>query len=427
MADKITLNIKYFKTWRLTMDTIKINDSTYFVGKIDDRKVPFHRLILERGTTYNSYLLMTEKPTIIDTVDILFGKEYATNLSQFIDPALIEYVVINHVEPDHAGALPALLAKAPKAKVVTNELAANLLKEMFHLHNKEFLIVKDGDTLDIGGKVLQFFETPYLHTEETMITYDVTDKVLFPCDIFSTHIAAPELFNDIAQGEYMEDFKVYYSLIMAPHRRFVRKMLDKIKNLEINMIAPSHGYILRENPHKFIELYDEMSSIADNAAPKHVTIVYSTMTGNTTKIAQKLAQGLEDVGLATTVFNLKNAELSEVKECILLSDGVLVGSSTRYGDMVGNVEDLLQSLQGEDLKGKVAAAFGSFGWSGEAISYIEDYLSKIGCELINKNHLVKRTGTDHILFPLRVQFTSDKYLELSEEAGREFGEEVLSK
>jgi len=408
------------------MNAIRLADNIFWVGKVDDRKVPFHRLILERGTTYNSYLLMTEKPTVIDTVDIEFGKEYVDNLSKIIDPENIEYIVINHVEPDHAGALPALAAKAKNAKIVTTKLASELLKDMFKLHNREFAIIKDGDTLDIDGKTLSFFETPYLHTEETMITYVNENKILFPCDIFSTHIANYELFNDLEKGEYIEDFKVYYRLIMAPHRPYVRDMLEKIKKLNIEVIAPSHGYILRENTAKFIQMYDEMSSLAALKQPKKVTIVYSTMTGNTAKIAQKLVQGLESAGVETSVFNLKNSDLAEVRKKITESDGILVGSSTRYADMVGNVEELLKLLEGEEVKNKFAAAFGSYGWSGEAIMHIENYLDKIGFNVINQKYLIGSAGIDIPLFPLRIKFARQEGLELAEEAGRVFGEQVLT-
>lgn len=409
------------------MNTIKIADNIFWVGKVDDRKVPFHRLILERGTTYNSYLLTTDKPTVIDTVDIAYGREYVENLGKIIDPESIEYIVINHVEPDHAGALPALAAKAAKAKIVTTEIAADLLRDMFKLHNRDFIVVKNGDTLDIGGKTLKFFETPYLHTEETMITYAVEDKILFPCDIFSTHIANQELFNDNAKGEYIEDFKVYYNLIMSPHRPYVREMLDKIKDLDVKMIAPSHGYILREDPQRFIKLYDEMSFIDEGEQHKKVVIVYSTMTGNTTKIAQKLAEGLEETGIETSVFNLKSADMDIVRKRIMESDGILAGSSTKYGDMVGNIEELLKSLHDTKVKNKPAAAFGSYGWSGEAILHIENYLKDAGFEVINQNYLIGRTGMDLPLFPLRVKFAREDNLKTAVSAGKIFGEQLLNR
>lgn len=409
------------------MEPLRLTDNIAWVGKVDDRRVPFHRLILEKGTTYNSYLLMTEKPTIIDTVDIAFGKEYMENLSKIIDPSDIQYIVINHIEPDHAGALPALAAKAIDATIVCTETAVDALKEMFKLHNRSFLIVKDGDTLDIGGKTLKFIETPYLHTEETMITYAVEDEILFPCDIFSTHIANQELFNDLAKQEYEEDFKVYYSLIMAPHRPYVRDMLDKIKDLPIRIIAPSHGYILRENVANFIDLYDKMSASKEPADRKSVVIAYSTMTGNTGKIAEKLARGLENANVQVTIYNLKKADLNEVKHKILNSNGVLVGSSTRYGDMVGNVEELLTSLIGEEVSHLPAAAFGSYGWSGEAISHVEDYLDRIGFQVVDQNYLIKTLGLDTPLLPHRIRFTMNGNLETSVEAGKVFGEQILSK
>ena len=408
------------------MKTLNIANNISWVGKVDDRKVPFHRLILERGTTYNSYLLNTQKPTIIDTVDIAFGKEYVDNLSKIIDPERIEYIVINHVEPDHAGALPALAAKAKNAKIVSTAIAAELLKDMFKLHHREFVEVKDGDVLDIGGKKLMFLETPYLHTEETMITYAIEDKVLFPCDIFSTHIANEELFNDLAKGEYIEDFKVYYKLIMAPHRPYVRNMLEKVKKLDINIIAPSHGYILREDVNQFIQLYDELSTLSDQGRQKKVTIAYSTMTGNTTKIAQKLAKGLEELNIETSIFNLKNADLAEVKKRIIESDGILFGSSTKYGDMVGNMEELLQSLVGEDFSNKPVAVFGSYGWSGEAVMHMEDYLSKAGFNLINQKYFISNIGVDNAQFPLRVPFAREGYASIIEEAAMLFGEQVIT-
>lgn len=406
------------------MSSVKLSENVFWIGKIDDRKVPFHRLILERGTTYNSYLLMTGKPTVIDTVDIAYAKEYVENLSRMIAPEKIEYIVVNHVEPDHAGALPALAAKAKHAKIVATELGVQLLKDMFKLHHREFIAVREGDTLDIGGKTLKFFETPYLHTEETMITYSPDDGFLYPCDLFSTHIATHDLFNDLVEEtEYAEDFKVYYKLIMGPHRPYVRDMLEKLKNLDIKLIAPSHGFILRRNPAGFIKLYDEMSLVED--VHKKVIIAYSTMTGNTAKIAQRLSDGLNAVGVQTSVFNLNNADLDELKVKIAESDGLLIGSSTKYGDMVGNTEAFLKSLQDSNMKNKPAAAFGSYGWSGEAIMHIEDYLSNAGFKVINQRYLIAGQGMDTPYFPLRIKFARDEGLHAATIAGRIFGEQVL--
>jgi flavorubredoxin len=409
------------------MNKIMIADRSYWVGKVDDRPVPFHRLILEKGTNYNCYLLDTEKPTLIDTVDIAFGVEFVKNLEQIMDLNKLQYVVINHVEPDHAGGLPALMNKAKNATIVTTAKARELLNGMFKLHNRNYLVINDGDTLDIGGKTLKFFETPYLHTEETMVTYAVEDKILYPCDQFSTHIATYDLFNDLAKEDITEDFKVYYSLIMGPHRPFVRKMLDKIKNLEIKMIAPSHGFILRENVQKYMDLYDTMSQSASKSSIKRALILFSSMTGNTAKIAQNLSNGLEEFGVETTVINIKNADIEDIKILAQETDAILIGSSTRYGDMIGNIEDSVKEIVKLDLSDKLGAAFGSYGWSGESIEIINDYLKLSNIKLVDTSYLIKSTGDGSIQFPLRVNFYgNDERAELSMNAGRLIGDLLVS-
>lgn len=384
------------------MDKIKITENSYWVGKVDDRPVPFHRLILEKGTTYNSYLLKTEMPTLIDTVDISFGGEFVKKLSNMMDLNSLKYVVINHVEPDHSGALPALMSKAKNAIIVTTEIAKELLIEMYKLHNKEFLIVKDGDTLDIGGKTLKFFETPYLHTEETMITYCLEDKILYPCDIFSSHVATYELFNDLVSNNIIEDFKVYYQLIMSPHRPYVRDMLKKLSTIEIDMIAPSHGYILRQNVKDYIDIYDDLSQKSSQS--KKAMILYSTMTGNTGKIANKIYEGLTESGIEATILNVKTSSIETAVELAKESDIIIIGSSTRYGDMIGNIEDYIKKIVALDLSGKYGFAFGSYGWSGEAIEIINDYLKNSNITVLDSSTLIKTTGAAEVQLPLRVNF-----------------------
>lgn len=382
-----------------------IAKDSHWVGYVDDRKVPFHRLTLEKGTTYNSYFLDTEKPTIIDTVDISFGRKFVENLKEYIELEKIQYIVINHVEPDHSGGLPALINKAKEATIVTTELGAKELKEMYKLHDKKFMIVKDGDTLDIGGKILQFFETPFLHTEETMITYSVEDKVLYPCDIFSTHIATDKLFNDKAPEDITEDFKVYYSLIMHPHRPYVQDMIEKIRKIDIETIAPSHGYVLRD-PKKYIDIYDEMSKPNKG---KKALVLFSTMTGNTKKIANHIVEELEQVGIETESMNIKeDVDMDKVKEKIENTDAIFFGSSTRYADMVGGIEKVLKMLKYMNLDGKLGVAFGSYGWSGEAVEVIKDYLMDTDIKLVDSSYVIKTTGMDDVQFPIRVKFNPDE-------------------
>ena len=385
---------------------IMLNENIYWVGKVDDRDVPFHRLTLTKGTTYNSYLLNTEKPTVIDTVDISFGREFVQNLSNIIELDKIKYIVINHTEPDHSGALGSLAAKAKNAVIVCTEPAVNELKEMYRLHNREFLVVSDGDSLDIGGKTLKFMQTPYLHTEETMITYCEDDKILFPCDIFSTHIANYEYFNDLAKEDIKEDFTVYYKLIMHPHRRYVQEMIEKIKDLDIKMIAPSHGFIIRDDVKSFIDIYDNMSKSTDIG--KKALVLYSTMTGSTKKIAAILKEKFEEQNVASEVMDVNKVPIKDIITAINEADTIFFGSSTRYADMIGNMEEVLKTLKTLNLENKLGAAFGSYGWSGEAIEVVQDYLNESNLKVLNTSDIIKSTGMTDIQLPLRIRFSPKK-------------------
>ena len=378
-------------------------ENIYSVGVIDDRKVPFHRLILEDGTTYNSYLLKTEKPTIIDTVDFIYSKQYLENLKKLIDLKEIQYIVINHTVPDHSGALGSLAKQASNATIVCSEKAVYHLKELYRLQDRNFLVVKDRDTLDIGGKTLLFRITPFLHTEETMITYCIEDKTLFPCDIFSTHLTAKEYFVSKAEKDITEAFTVYYDLIMSPHRKYVRPMMSMIKELDIDMIAPSHGYILDEDIDKYISIYDEKSKQTQKG--KKATIVYTTMRNSTKKIAEKFKELFEAEEVEVAIFNADKTDENEILDSIKASDAVLFGTSTKYGDLIGSIENVLKKLKDMNLEGKVLGAFGSFGWSGEPIEIIQDYLNETNGNVLNTSSIIKSTGMIDVNFPVRVRFS----------------------
>ena len=378
-------------------------ENIYSVGVIDDRKVPCHRVILEDGTTYNSYLLKTEKPTIIDTVDFIYSKQYLENLKKLIDLKEIQYIVINHTEPDHSGALGSLAKQASNATIVCSEKAVYHLKELYRLQDRNFLVVKDRDTLDIGGKTLLFRITPFLHTEETMITYCIEDKTLFPCDIFSTHLTAKEYFVSKAEKDITEAFTVYYDLIMSPHRKYVRPMMSMIKELDIDMIAPSHGYILDEDIDKYISIYDEKSKQTQKG--KKATIVYTTMRNSTKKIAEKFKELFEAEEVEVAIFNADKTDENEILDSIKASDAVLFGTSTKYGDLIGSIENVLKKLKDMNLEGKVLGAFGSFGWSGEPIEIIQDYLNETNGNVLNTSSIIKSTGMIDVNFPVRVRFS----------------------
>ncbi|MDF1566531.1 MAG: FprA family A-type flavoprotein [Spirochaetaceae bacterium] len=386
----------------MIQDKIQITDGVFLVGKNDDRDVPFHRLMLTKGTTYNSYLVQADRLAVIDTVDISFGREYVQALGEHIVLESIDYIVINHVEPDHSGGLPALAAKAKNARIVCTEYARYELQRMYNLYTREFLIVKDGDSLDLGGKTLRFFETPWLHTEETMVTYLEENRVLFPCDIFSTHLANKTTFEDSAGYDITEDFQVYYQLIMHPHRRHVRDMLAKIADLDIQIIAPSHGFVLREDPRRFIDMYEKASR--ETPEPQKAAILYASMTGNTRKIARGLADGLEKDGIQVDIFDMNKADDESIIAAVQESNLVLVGTATKYADAIGRTEEVVGKLANLDLSGITAGAFGSYGWSGEGIEHLHDFLAATNMTLLESSTIIKTTGVTDVQFPLRMRF-----------------------
>ena len=386
----------------------EIADKVYWAGKVDDRKVPFHRLILEKGTSYNAYLIKDEKTALIDTVDMLYGKEFVDSLGREMDLLALDYIIVNHTEPDHSGALGALARKAKNAKIVCTAYAVYELMEMYKIDKERFLVVQTGDEIILGEKTLVFHETPFLHTEETMVTYLKEDKILFPCDIFSTHVADNDALSvsELEDADsILEDFKVYYKLIMDPHRRYVLPMIDVVKKLDIEMIAPSHGYILDQNVEKYIGIYEE--NALESKENVKALILFNTMSGNTKKMARMLENELVEHGFEVESINTEKAELEEVLTKIQYADGVLFGTSTKYADIPGNLEAILKELKELEVEGKPAAAFGSYGWSGEAVEVVQDYLTGAGMKALRSSDVIKSTGMSNIEFPLRVRFNPE--------------------
>jgi flavorubredoxin len=235
-----------------------------------------------------------------------------------------------------------------------------------------------------------------------MITFLQEDRILFSCDIFSTHLANTEYFNDAAKFDIKNDYTTYYQLIMHPHRRHVKEMLEKIEKLDIQMIAPSHGFILRENVYKYIELYGQLSREA--SVEKKAAIIYSSMTGNTKKIAKQLKESFELDGIKTNLLDMNSIEEDIIIEAVKESDLLLMGSSTKYADMTGKTEEIVKKIIELDLQGKVGGTFGSYGWSGEGIEVLQDYLLKSNMDVLTTSEIIKTTGVNDVQFPLRIRF-----------------------
>lgn len=361
------------------MKPLEICENIYDVGVRDWDVRDFHGYKTERGATYNSYLIMDEKITLIDTVKAPFAGELLRNISKVTDPASIDYIIINHVEPDHSGAMPALAAACPKAKFIITMQGKN--EAIQHYGDIfDFQVVKDGQSLEIGKRQLVFAAMTMLHWPDNMATYSVYDKVLFSNDAFGQHYATSKRFDDeVNQGELFYEAKKYFANILWPYAKLIGKALDKVNGLDIRMIAPSHGIIWRCGVEKIKECYAKWGRAETDGS---VIIAYDSMWGGTEQMARAIASGIAKAGTPVKIYKMSVTPNSTVVAEAFSASAVLTGSSTLNYGMMPTMGSLLTYLKGLKPAGKKAAAFGTFGWSGGAQKDMEEMLQKAGFELL---------------------------------------------
>jgi len=334
----------------------------------------------EHGTSYNSYLVKgTQKIAIIETVKSVFFQEYLEKLQSLVDPTQIDYIILNHMEPDHSGSIIELLKVAPQAQVVVSKNGEHFIKNILNC-DFNLLKVAEGEQLELGGKTLKFISAPFLHWPDSMFTYLEEDQILFDCDFLGSHYADPLMIRDL-NGDFLDDFKYYFDHIMRPFKKYVLQALDKLANFPLKMIAPGHGPVIRENISQYLTCYREWSMA--NPEEARVIIAYVSAYGNTTALAKQIAAGIKAAEVEVELFNLEEINPAALVDLIEGSKGLIVGSPTINGDAVKPVHDLVSSLATINLKGKLGTAFGSYGWSGEAVSLLEGRLAGIKFKVIN--------------------------------------------
>jgi len=354
------------------MKPIEIKEGIYWIGALDPDLRLFDILFpTEGGTTYNSYLVRGEKVAVVDTVKGRCYDQFFSNLTSLVAPEDVDYVICNHMEPDHSGSLATFLEEAKNAQVIVSRTGEHYVRNLLNADVGP-LKMSDGDVLDLGGKTLRFFSAPFLHWPDTMFTYAVEDQVLFPCDVFGSHFCDERMFDDLV-GDFSGEFEYYYRGIMRPFKDKMLEALDKIQGLEISVIGPSHGPILRSDPWKYVNQYREWSTLPATSIRK-VLIFYASAHGNTKMMAEEIAKGAAIDGVEVQSFDLTETDPGDVLDLIESAQALIIGSPTVNGDAVKPVWDLLSSLATIRLRGKVGAAFGSYGWSGEAVGMIEDRL-----------------------------------------------------
>ena len=357
------------------MRPVPITDNVWWVGALDPQIRVFDVIMhAPRGTTYNSYLIQgREKTALVELAKPAFGDQLFANVREVLPTMKVDYLVLNHTEPDHSGILAQAREVFPEAQVVCSRGGKALLQQLLNADCNP-TVVGDGDTLDLGGMRLQFISAPFLHWPDTMFTYCPEAKALFPCDFLGAHYCDDRLFNDLVP-DYLTEFRYYFDIIMRPFKEHALKALDKIAPLPLEFIGPSHGPVLRANIPAYLASYREWSSQPQSCAGKHLLVFYASSYGNTAKMAEQIAAGIQEAGVHVSIFDLAGTEIPKMVDAIEAADGIVVGSLTINSDAVKPVWDLLSSLATLKLKGKVGGAFGSYAWSGEAPQLIADRLA----------------------------------------------------
>lgn len=391
------------------MSTIEIKKDIYWVGvKNPELRVFDIIMTTEKGTTYNSYLIVDEKIVLIDAVKDGFHEQSISNIKSIIGDRNIDYIVVQHTEPDHSGSLIRLLDEYKDVVVVASKPALINIKNII---NREFNGVEAKEDINIGSRTLKFVSAPFLHWPDTIYTYSEFDRVLFTCDSFGCHYCDDKIFNDEV-GDFSQEFIYYFNVIMGPFKKYVLSAIERIRDLEIDVIAPSHGPIHRKNPQKYIDLYENWSKdVLKIPEDKYAIVTYVSAYGYTKQIAEALAEGIREVGGKVDCFDIAEFELEEAVNKISRAKAILIGSPTINQDAVEPVWNLLAHVSPVVNRGKLAFAFGSYGWSGEAVPMITERLKCLKFKVVEP-------GLKIIFKPTSVD------LEMAKEKGKEIGNQI---
>ncbi len=393
---------------------LKIKDDIYWVGILDYDIVSFDVVMETKyGTTYNSYFIDADKKAVIDTSKEKFRDTYFSKLNKLCNPSEIEYIILDHTEPDHSGNVANLLKVAPKATVVGSGNAIRYLKDLIDVEFKE-LIVKDGNTLDLGNKTLEFISAPNLHWPDSIYTYLKEDKVLFTCDSFGAHFCHEEMFDDLVP-DYSDSFKYYFDVILKPFSKFMIRAIDKIRELDIDVICPGHGPILRTKWKEIVDLsYKYSQEYLGNPQKNRVFIPYVSAYNKTELIAKSISRGIRSAGeIDVEVMDIEDTAIGELESQLTKSNAFIVGSPTINQNILLPIFKLFALINPIRDNKKLAGGFGSYGWSGENKKIIENNLSNLKLKYFGEGVFVKFTP-------------KEEDLQNAFDYGKKFGKELLS-
>ncbi len=362
---------------------VEIKPGIHWVGAIDWNVRDFHGYSTYKGTTYNSYLLMDDKVTLFDTVKKPFKQDLIHSIYKVIDPKKIDYLVVNHVEPDHSGSIPEMMELIKPEKLFCSVRGKKALLDHYHREDWPYEVVETGQELSLGKRTIQFIETRMLHWPDSMFSYIKEDALLISSDAFGQHWATTERFNDeVDQPELMKHATKYFANILMPYAPLIRKLITDVQKLglKLDMIAPDHGLIWRDNPLQIVAKYDEWSK----QVPKQkALIVYDTMWRSTESMAKAILDGLAQEGVSALLMDLATNHRSDIVTELLDAKAVIMGSSTLNNGMLPRMADMLCYMKGLRPVNKIGAAFGSYGWSGEAVKLITKSLEEMKVRVVH--------------------------------------------
>jgi len=379
------------------MRAIKVKEDFYWVGAIDWKVRNFHGYSTTRGTTYNAYLLIDEKIVLFDTVKHGFEEELLVRISSVVEPSKVDYLVVNHIEPDHAGAfLRAVEVIKPEKVFITRNGKQGIISH-FHKGDLPFEEVKTGYEVRVGKRTLRFIETPMIHWPDSMMTYIPEDKILVSQDAFGAHYATSGRFDDeVDYCELVQETRKYYANIVYPYSPQVAKLLQTVKEmkLEFELICPDHGVVLRKHIKDILALYEKWSSFTCDPV---VLIIYDTMWKSTEKMAYAIMEGVSKEGVEVKLRNLTVSDPTELMAEVLESKGLILGSPTLNNGLLPTVSGFLTYMKGLRPRGKIGAAFGSYGWSGESVKLLNQYLQEIQAEIVHEGIRCKYAPDKEVL------------------------------
>ena len=364
------------------MKSIKLRENFYWTGIIDDKLRVFDIIMYtEFGTTYNSYVMKAgDKTVLFETAKAKFFDEYLEKLKEVIDVHKIDYLVVSHTEPDHAGSVEMLLDLSPQMKIIATGCALGFLKEIV---NKDFVGIpaRDEEKMTIGNRTLRFMFVPNLHWPDTMYTFIEEEQILVTCDSFGSHYCLPEVVSTEIKNEadYQSALKYYYDCIIGPFKPYMIKALDRVEDMDISMICTGHGPVLVGDRIKAVmKQYREWSTVVNPNPGKTVIIPYVSAYGYTKTLAEKIAEGIRDSGdIDVRSYDMVEADAAKVSEELLFADGILLGTPTIVGEALKPIWDLTLGMFPGTHGGKFAGAFGSYGWSGEGVPHITERLKQL--------------------------------------------------